>query len=150
MAGVPDAISAAGMMDHALVPVSAGWMRANWGAWVQSLPAKLRTTNSRGQQVPAYIPEAFDCENHAAACMVHGTYGNALTALRLGYQAGLAKGVVLYTAEPRRANGNRSGRHAICWRMGHNSKIYFFEPADGTNQTLTKREIKSITAICAI
>lgn len=127
-------------LDTNYRPVSAAWMRENWRAWVASLPRELR---SGGR--PSYYREAWDCENHAFACMTHGNIGNALTAFRTGRGLGLAKGVMAYTATQRVI-----GRHAINWWMNHIGKLHFFEPATGMEVELTTGEAKTITFICAI
>lgn len=141
------------LWDIAYCPVSADWVFANWQAWVRSLPKELqesKTLFGRSVLCPRYLPEAFDCENHALACMVHGTIGNALTMVRHGgLPRGLAKGILTYTAEGRPENRGRRGRHAICWFVNRLRHAKFFEPGDGLHVTLTPTELASIDFGCA-
>ena len=134
--------AAAQLLDNQYRPVSAKWMRDNWQAWVESLPTPL-IEGSR----PLWIKEAFDCDNHAFACMVHGTVGNALTAVASPSRApmGLAKGVMAYTGA-----SHVIGRHALCWWVNHQRLLHFFEPASGSEVNLSRKEIATTTFICAI
>lgn len=147
------------LLDTSFVTVSERWMRDNWEAMVNTLPASLtewKTVGNTRRLCPLYIPERKDCENHAYGTMVHGAVGNALSyvqqqaAGKTPAEAGLAMGVIHYTAVPRRENLFREGRHAMNWWLNHRARLGFFEPAEGHPTTLLRKEVQSITRVCAI
>lgn len=147
------------LLDTSFVTASERWMRDNWGAMVDTLPEELtewKTVGNTRRLCPLYIPERKDCENEAYGLMVHGAVGNALSyvrdkaAGRNPAEAGLAMGVIHYTAIPRRENLFRAGRHAINWWLDHRTRLRFFEPAEGHPTRLLREEIQKITRVCAI
>lgn len=126
------------LADHNYEPVSWGWVRANWQAWLQARPLELcHTRNSGGKAIrsaPRWLPDSSDCDNLAFGVMVHGQVGNALSAVRGDPRGGLAFGVLFYHP------GIGGDAHALNWWLDHDDSIRTFEPGNGEEVTLSDKE----------
>lgn len=140
------------LADWPLSPASSFFIRAAWQAWIRSLPKKLkirrRITDAAGHRrlatFPRYIPNRWDCDNHASD---FAAFLARRHACKIGSSTGLAKGVVWYDAELK-INNPVTGPHAINW-YHDGDHIHFFEPATGKNVTLSPNEISTIRHINA-
>lgn len=136
--------------DVKIATVSDDYIPEVWAAWVDSLrknaPSLLTTLDIGGgksRTVPRWIEEAGDCDNAACLCFAHAQMGNWLLSARGGPKVSRAYGFAFYTAEPRAANRNRAGGHAVMWWVNHEGLFRTFEPGDGEVQPWLPSEYMS-------
>lgn len=134
--------------DDTYETMSAVRLAEIWAAWVDARPVQLNTTRDIGGgktvRIPRWFAEAGDCDNLALGLMAWADIGNALAVAKGASSAGLACGVLFYTAGPARSeNFNVAGGHAINWFLDHEKNVRFFEPGVGELVDLNTAERSS-------
>lgn len=121
---------------------SESFCHGNWSAWLQSLPNELKEYRN-SIQLPKWIAECFDCDNHSIGTFQHAQVGNALKEVRTAEKrGGLLYGILFYHAVAKPENG-RQGGHAINWFIDHEGKLRFFESAEDRVIELYEEERRS-------
>lgn len=142
-AGVIDVLRGAGiyrptwfLADSSLQTVDKDWVANEaWPNWVASLPPQLVNPwpvgGGKTVMCPKWEAEVFDCDNHALDFNTYVVRCFAVDAIQRKVNNGApAFGTMAYVAVPKAGN-RRQGGHDINWFIGHDLKVYWFEPAEG-------------------
>ena len=111
-----------------------------------SLPPELQdkktSLGGRVENVPLYIAEVYDCDNHAFEMMTFAARVNAVTAVKKPKRA--KGGILLGTISYHSMGNGRFGPHATNIFINHQRQVKFFEPGDGRIINLSDSEKETI------
>lgn len=142
-AGIP--AGAVRVLDRTFQTIERNEVENLFAKWIHFLPDDLvlwRTLlgETIERRLPVWLDSCWDCDNHSADFMTFCCRSNAYTCVKTGKpRGGLAVGKLCYQSM---GNG-RVGPHAINVFITEDGSVRFFEPADGQEIYLIKREIET-------